>query len=227
MKIAGAILLSIASITARAQPMDRPLHFDLRSDDHVLVLGADEPNVNGGTLRVTAFKFYVGHFTALHKGEVIWTDDSYHLIDASDPGSHFIHVPDKGPIDVLSFVLGVDSLTNVSGALGGDLDPTKGMYWTWNSGYINVKLEGSSSSRGTREGQFEFHLGGYMPPHLSAQPVTVLVRKEGPIEVKVDLAEFFERVDVRTEPNVMSPSERAVFLSELAARMFSCDEDRP
>jgi hypothetical protein len=33
--------------------------------------------------------------------------------------------------DQIQFQLGIDSLTNVSGAMGGDLDPTKGMYWTW------------------------------------------------------------------------------------------------
>jgi hypothetical protein len=226
MRTIAVTVLLCALLTTHAQINDRVLHFDLHLGDHTLVLGADGPAAHHA-IRVTELKFYVGHFTALHKGEIVWTDHTYHLIDASDPGSQFIQVPGKAPIDAISFVLGVDSLTSVSGALGGDLDPTKGMYWTWNTGYINLKLEGHCTARDTREEQFQFHLGGYMPPHANAQEVTLSVRREGPIDVKVDLAKFFERVDVRTEPSVMSPSERAVFLSRMAVAMFSCDEARP
>lgn len=225
MRIIIAAVLSCALYAAQAQTGDRTLYFDLRYGDHPLTLGTEE-RAPGGAIIVTTLRFYVGHLVAMHKGEVVWSDETYHLIDASDPGSLFIDVPESDTIDVISFMLGVDSLTNVSGAFGGDLDPTKGMYWTWNSGYINLKLEGSCAARSTRKGEFQFHLGGYLPrPH--AQEITLLVRKAGAIEVHVDLARFFERVDVALEANVMSPGERALFLSEVAAQMFSCDEGRP
>ena len=57
------------------------------------------------------------------------------------------------------FQIGIDSLTNVSGDLDGDLDPALGMYWAWNSGYINMKLEGKSSSCKSVKKEFQFHIG--------------------------------------------------------------------
>jgi len=48
----------------------------------------------------------------------------------------------------------VDSLANVSGAMSNDLDATKGMYWSWQSGFINLKIEGKSASCKTRKINF-------------------------------------------------------------------------
>ena len=72
------------------------------------------------------------------------------------PSSLALQIPSNIPFSKLKFQLGIDSLTNVSGAMGGDLDPTKGMYWTWQSGYINMKIEGKSNSCKTRKNQFQF-----------------------------------------------------------------------
>ena len=56
-------------------------------------------------------------------------------------------------------MVGVDSARNVSGAQTGALDPAKGMFWTWNTGYIMAKLEGNSPASPT--GIFEYHIGGF------------------------------------------------------------------
>ena len=50
----------------------------------------------------------------------------------------------EGDYTELQFLLGVDSLHNVSGAQTDDLDPAKDMFWTWNSGYVMAKMEGNS-----------------------------------------------------------------------------------
>ena len=49
-----------------------------------------------------------------------------------------------GNYNSLSFLLGVDSMHNVSGAQTGALDPANDMFWTWNSGYVMAKMEGAS-----------------------------------------------------------------------------------
>ncbi len=55
---------------------------------------------------------------------------------------------------------GVDSLLQRGGVMDGDLDPVHGMYWTWQSGYIQFKLEGLlRDSAGERK--LELHLGGF------------------------------------------------------------------
>ena len=78
--------------------------------------------------------------------------------------------------DKIKFNLGIDSLTNVSGVMGGDLDPTKGMYWTWQSGYINFKMEGSSAVCPTRNHEFQFHIGGYQDPFYAMQTLELEVK---------------------------------------------------
>lgn len=66
-----------------------------------------------------------------------------------DYGCHF--EPDS-----LHLTLGIDSAGNSSQFMNGDKDPIHGMYWTWRSGYVHIKLEG------TKKGiPFEYHLGGY------------------------------------------------------------------
>jgi hypothetical protein len=61
----------------------------------------------------------------------------------------------------IAFTIGVDSIRNVSGAQTGALDPAKGMFWTWNSGYIMAKLEGNSIVSNEPNQVFEYHIGGF------------------------------------------------------------------
>ena len=102
--------------------------------------------ISGDSIKIETFKFYMS-------GIELWNDDkkvfeeinSFHLIDASIPGSlNLLFVVSLNlNYDKIKFNIGIDSTANVSGAMSGDLDPTKGMYWTWQSGYINFKLEGN------------------------------------------------------------------------------------
>ena len=124
------------------------------------------------------------------------------------------------------FLLGVDSLTNVSGAFGGDLDPIKGMYWAWNSGYINLKLEGTSPGSPYPSHGFELHLGGYLPPNATAQRVVLPEPGSEGVVVRVDILPLLEAADVRTKCNVMSPGDAAVRLSRVAATMFRTHAQR-
>ena len=65
----------------------------------------------------------------------------------------------EGSYTEMSYVLGVDSTRNVSGAQAGALSTANGMFWSWSTGYIMLKAEGTSPNSGT--GSFSFHLGGF------------------------------------------------------------------
>lgn len=184
----------------------------------------DKPFVLGhqGPATITQFKFYVGQFTFYRAGKPLVYDHSYYLIDAADTTTFDVGTVFRPtPIDSVSFLLGVDSLTNVSGVFGGDLDPIKGMYWTWNSGYINMKLEGTSSVSPYPSHAFELHLGGYLPPFATAQRVVLPVSGAGPWTISVDVERLLLDADITSKCNVMSPGEKAVRLSRTAASMFS------
>lgn len=163
-------------------------------------------------------RFYLSDFIFYRQGqEVLRENNSYHLVDLEFPESGEWAIHTSG-FDEISFLLGTDSLTNVSGAYGGDLDPVKGMYWTWNSGYINVKLEGFSSQSKGRNGEFALHLGGYMPPFQTDYRVQSGVTSSGRIHIELDVCPMFEQTDWNNHFNVMSPSAEAARLTELLGR---------
>lgn len=211
--------LSVPRILAQS------MRFALMMDGHPLELGTDHRLADGSPVRVDVWRCYVSRIRLWNDGAVVWEEaESNHLLDADEPNSLVIplHFPESMQADAISFLLGIDSATNVSGAMGGDLDPTKGMYWTWQSGYINLKVEGWSPQFQTRDQRFQFHLGGYLPPFANAQTVN-LPLTGWPLTVMVDVGAFLKSIDLASQPSIMQPSAQAVRLSQLAASLFRTD----
>lgn len=132
-----------------------------------------------------------------------------------------MQVPIDVVYDTIKFHLGIDSLTNVSGAVGGDLDPTKGMYWSWQSGYINFKLEGNSPLCNTRNHEFQFHLGGYSAPFASMQTVYLPLTAKQKANILFDVQKLLSAIDLSVQQSIMIPGGDAVALSRLVASSFS------
>jgi hypothetical protein len=179
---------------------------------------------NGDSIQFETLKFYVSNIEFLNSNKPVWQEkNSFHLLDASVPSSMNINfkVPSHIKYNQLKFNLGIDSVTNVSGALGGDLDPTKGMYWTWQSGYVNFKLEGKSKKCKTRNNQFQFHLGGYQTPNKALQTILLSVKDIGPIQLSIDLEVFTKQIDFSKQNKIMSPSIDAVLISKKVAQSIS------
>ncbi len=178
---------------------------------------------SGTILQFSTLKFYISEVQFLNHEKVVWQEkNSYHLVDATLEAS--LKLALDCPADLLfnkvQFQLGIDSVTNVSGAMGGDLDPSKGMYWAWQSGYINFKLEGNSSLCPTRNHEFQFHLGGYLFPFESMQLVTLDVVASKQIDIDVDVSELMHQIDLVKQNQVMSPSYEAKELSFKAISIF-------
>jgi len=55
----------------------------------------------------------------------------------------------------------------------GVLDPVKGMFWAWNTGYIFLKLEGKSTYSKSPSNIFEYHIGGFKQPNNCIRQVTL------------------------------------------------------
>ncbi len=124
-------------------------------------------NASGESFKVTKLKYFVSNFKLTKTDGTVYTvpqDSCYFLIDESDANRHEaeLKVP-EGEYKTLSFVLGVDSLRNTMDVSKrtGDLDPTgtgADMYWTWNSGYIFFKMEGTSPASAMG---YMYHIGGF------------------------------------------------------------------
>jgi hypothetical protein len=174
---------------------------------------------NGLTLEI--LRFYLSKVVLLKDGVVVHRAAKKHyLLDAERPETLRLPLQTTADFDELRFTLGVDSLTAASGAFGGDLDPTNGMYWTWRSGYINFKLEGTSPDCPARKHRFQFHVGGFQGTFNAEREISLPVSPGVSIPIQINLDRFFAKTDLSTDYQVMSPSARSVAMADLLVALF-------
>ncbi|MEI6312858.1 MAG: MbnP family protein [Bacteroidota bacterium] len=176
------------------------------------------------SIQITNLKFYISNIAIYRHHKLIFKEsNSYHLIDYTNNTNPTIFIANTfiKKNSSISFDIGIDSITNVSGAMGGDLDPTKGMYWSWQSGYINFKLEGNTNLCPLNNHFFEYHIGGYIAPNSSIQHVDLSghLNTHNTIEMKLD--ELCNHINFASQNNIMSPSVSAVDMSKLIKHSFS------
>jgi hypothetical protein len=165
-----------------------------------------------GTIQADVLKFYVSDLKVLFHDVVEQDAPQNHYLINFEENSTTIEIEDlKGKlIRGLDLCIGTDSLVNVSGAFDGDLDPIHGMYWTWNSGYINIKLEGLFESK-----PFEYHIGGYSGERRTLRRKFLLQDdpKERRLKVELDLNAFFKTIDPHEDMKMMLPGQEAAELA--------------
>jgi hypothetical protein len=176
------------------------------------------------TVMISTLKFYVSNITLEgSNGEVFKENKSVHLlnIEALNTLQFQMEKVPNFKIKKIRFYVGIDSMTNVSGDLSGDLDPSLGMYWAWNSGYINMKLEGKSSSCKTPKKEFQFHIGGYLEHQNALQEVILdFPDDSNSIKIKTDLSAWLNSVSLKETNAVMIPGIKAITMSKLYKNMF-------
>jgi hypothetical protein len=173
---------------------------------------------------IETLRFYVSSVEiTYHDGTKFQEKNSVHLIDLEDANSWKWNLLDSKDADVkfVSFLLGTDSLTNVSGILEGDLDPIKGMYWAWNSGYINFKVEGFKREENS---PFEFHIGGYLPPYQTVQRIELPVNTiNQPMRIRLNLSQFLDQINLNEVREVMIPGPDAAALARQLSNCFTLE----
>jgi len=168
----------------------------------------------GDSIRISKLKFYLGY------GQ---DDKSYQLCDIEETNSTELN-SFKTEDGYMPLSIGVDSLTNVAGVQGGDLDPMHGMYWTWNSGYINFKLEGTSPACNSRKNKFQLHLGGFIAPYNSVRQIKLSVKeKSDTINIKLKLDKFLHQINLEENHTIMSPSQKTMDLMDKLSQAFSIE----
>jgi hypothetical protein len=172
-------------------------------------------NPFGETYSVTKFKYYINHVFLLRGKAAFFEENSYHLVDESKPDAlHFNFDLGAGSYDAITFMLGVDSLHNVSGAQTGALDPLNDMFWTWNSGYVMAKLEGKSPQSKLVNNKLEFHIGGFMGENNVLRNITLNFPAGKMLEIQEGkTTEIIIEADIDTwwqQPNDIKIAEHAV-----------------
>ena len=218
------ILCLVFSESSQAQKEKDSLfmNLNLKFDENPLELNKTYISKNKDTLQIDLVKFYISEIQIEYADKTFFSQsNSYHLIDIENQNSLKIPIckTDNKIVNKIKFNIGIDSLSSVSGALSGDLDPIKGMYWAWQSGYINMKIEGKSNSCKTRKNEFQFHIGGYLKPNYAMRKV-VLFPKSNNLDVVVNFASFFDKTQLSETNSVMIPGKKAMELANLSTKMF-------
>ena len=149
------------------------LHFDNVVGDADLKLNTTNTpytNSKGEAYKLTSLTYYVSNIKVKAADGTVYADlvksdgsAGYYLIDEADAASQDIVLKDvpQGNYTEVTFTIGVDANQVNQGAQTGALDPAKGLFWSWNSGYIFMAVEGVSPASTQTNNVFEYHVGGY------------------------------------------------------------------
>lgn len=195
------------------------LNVNLESGNQLV--GLNTPVQTGDySFQLEQFRFYLSKFEFYQNGQLKAVDPVHaYLVDFEVDSTRKLIFPDIQPseIDEIRFLFGIDSLINTSGAMEGALDPMHGMYWSWQSGYINCKLEGIFLT--PKREVFQLHLGGYAHPFMGAQHVVLETDHKGIVILNIDLDALLEQVSKpNSELQVMSPGIKAVEYAQLLVK---------
>ncbi len=190
-------------------------------------------NSFGENYSINKFKYYVGKASLISLSSTNSDNDIYHLINQNDSASlSFSFSVKEGTYDSVFFLLGVDSLHNVSGAQTDALDPANDMFWTWNSGYVMAKMEGKSSASALNN-IFEFHIGGFSGKYnvlkkialsLAQNKLIVHQGRTSEVVIQADANAWWQGtndVHISATPTITTPGIMAKKISDNYGKMFS------
>lgn len=187
--------------------------FNYGSDD--FILNQNYIASNGEVLRFSLATFYLSKPVIMDDvGGMTPLAPEYYLV-RSDVMMSDMGTIEAGHAHMFNISLGIDEATNTeNGATG--VQPTdftdanhplapqpEGMYWSWASGYIFVKVEGEVDydADGTFDNTFKYHLGTneFRKDRSSMLHTDVLAGDTLTIIMEVDYATFLEGVDLQND----------------------------
>lgn len=157
-------------------------------------------NAAGNPWQVDMLKYYISNVTLVKSDSAAYNIGNYDLIDEEEPESKQFQsntVP-NGTYTSIRFLLGVDSARNNDLDQAGDLDPSYGMFWPWNTGYIFYKHEGYFQDSAGALQTLLFHYGTDQSLVSVELPINLVVKGD---QKTVDIA--FDLQSVYDTPNVI------------------------
>jgi hypothetical protein len=228
------LLISFGCRKDAAESETAPLTigFSLMAYGAALDTSVQYTNGSGEKFNVSSFKFYITAISFRNSSGSVSEQNGYHLVDLNQPASQQFEVNlPPGMYDRVSFSVGVDSTRNVSGAQTGALDPTNGMFWTWNTGYIFAKLEGRSPSSPAPFQKITHHIGGFRTGEQALRTVTlntnVEIGRTKQLLINADVQKWFEgpnQISIAANASIMSPGGIALKIADNYAGMFSVNK---
>jgi hypothetical protein len=193
-------------------------------------------NAAGDSFAIRMYKYYISNIKLTDNNGNVWAEpNSYHFIDAAFTSTNTFDIANvpSGTYVSMTFMIGVDSARNVSGAQTGALDPANGMFWTWSTGYIMAKLEGKAPNSTAAGDNIVFHIGGFSgansslrwaTPSFGASQAVVNGTTGAQINMKSDALRWFtgsSNISFATVNNVMNPGVNSMAIANNYVNMFS------
>ena len=233
--------ISKEDYTTRTQTIH--LLFKNMVGDSILRVSTSYANAFGEPFTVRAFKYYISNIQLKYSNSNVYKINiAPHLVNEKDSTTKQLSfIAPAGAIVSIQFLLGIDSIINTTGVQTGDLDPAKGMYWVWNTGYIMAKLEGNSGVAKIPGRQFTYDIGGYKKGENAARKITLLVSFPPAnsskaevshqntsviknIIIKADVLKWFAGVNdikIAEQPMCHEPGKLAMQLADNYQQMFT------
>ncbi|XZF13152.1 MbnP family protein [Chitinophagaceae bacterium MMS25-I14] len=213
------------------------LHFTNTAGNQLLTLNSGNyTTASGSSITVSKFNYYISNIRFNNtNGSSFSEPESYHLLQQSDASSLSFNIGNipAGTYGSVSFMIGVDSTHNTSGAQTGALDPVNGMFWSWNTGYIMAKMEGTSPQAGSTDNTFIFHIGGFSGVNSALHtvtlnlpaPLTIHKNSNAMVHLHADALAWFapNSINLGTVYNIMNISPTSKMISDNYAGMFAAD----
>ena len=215
------------------------IYFEAMVGDSALIFNTKTyTNQAGNTFNVTLYKYYISNVKITKMDNSVWSEsNSYHLVDHSDNASALITIPNVpfGNYKAIEFTIGVDSARNNSGAQTGALDPSNGMFWSWNNGYIMSKFEGTSPQSAAAGNNLKFHIGGFSganksmrtaSPSFNNDTAKVTSSFSPTLHMSSNLLKWFEApntIDFSVVNTIHMPGANAIKVADNYADMFTIE----
>jgi hypothetical protein len=233
------LLLSLLALLAACRPATPPapaiaVEISAVAGQQPLQLGQMITTPAGETLQLKRLQYYLAN-PRLLRVDGQWVEpqrdpqsaDGYYLIDLAQPASSQLHLPPvpAGEYSGLELSVGVDAERNGSGAQTGALDPAHGLFWTWATGYIHFKLEGTSPASTAADHAVSLHLGGNGLQRtvflsFAAKPLKVAPGIQPTVHLHADLEAFLggaEPLSFARQPLVMQARDGLPLADRLGA----------
>ncbi|MCX8479289.1 MAG: hypothetical protein ORN56_05825 [Chitinophagales bacterium] len=220
----GLLLLQHSSLLAKNKI---EVNFAATYNGASLVLPKEAKTPNEiNSLEITKVRFYISQVQLFKEGKCVFKDPSPgHLIDLSDSGKSKISLISKKKIDfdAIQFMIGIDSATTYKGIEKGDLDPSNEMYWSWQSGYINFKLEGYSPFciKERPKHEFHYHIGGYHFYENTCNEVRLNTTSSNSIRIDLHLEQVLQDALLQEVAHVQLPGTKAASIATSFAHCFT------
>ncbi len=185
----------------------------------------------GEKYKLSKLKYYISNLTFI-TGKKVKPNKNVSLINAAGDQTIKVEKP-LLPTTGIEFWVGVDSILNCSGAQSGALDPLNDMFWTWNTGYVMFKLEGTADSSNADLQRLEQHIGGYKGEFKTMRKVFIPIDKKyftdkkrgaDKIVINVNLDNYWNgknKIRISEQPMITTIGNAAKDAAENLEGMFS------